>query len=110
MGAIGKWLFIAGLIIAALAGLGIDAQAGLSGYVPMALAILGLIVGLLNVGSGESNSFLIAAIGLMLSASAAATLPVVGGTVSAILQNIVAFIAAATLVVALKSLFETASD
>ena len=47
----------------------------------------------------------------MIVASAAwSMLPYVGGYLSAILNNIVAFIGAAVLVVALKVLFETAQD
>ncbi len=51
-----------------------------------------------------------AAIGLILSANAVASLPFVGETVTNILSNAVLFIAPAVLIVALKSLFEIAKD
>ena len=74
------------------------------------LTILGLIVGFLNVSGAETRGFLLAAIGLILAASSLASMPYVGGYLTAILGNIVVFIAPAVLVVALKSLFETAKD
>jgi len=67
-------------------------------------------VGFLNVTAEETKGFLIAAIALILSASSVQGIPLVGATVTNVMNNIVAFIAAAVLVVALKSLFETAKD
>lgn len=110
LGVAGKWLFIAGLVIAAATGLGVSDQAGVGQYVPMALAILGVIVGLLNVGKGESRTFLLSAIALMMTATALSAIPAIGGSISAIMSNISAFIAPAALVVAIKSLFDTARD
>ena len=103
MAQVGKWAFIAGLVIAVLAGIGFQQP-----WFLWALAVLGLIVGFLNVTSGETQRFLLAAIGLMLSASAIRTIPYVGDKVTGILVYLVAFIAAAMLVVALKVLLETA--
>jgi len=102
MEAIGKWAFIIGLVIAVLAAF-IDFS-----WVPWVLAILGLIVGFMNVGEGETQQFLLAAIGLLLSATAVQSVPFVGETGTAILGNVSAFISAAILIVALRSLFATA--
>ena len=101
-GTIGKWAFIIGIVIAVLAGLGLN-----FGWVPWVLAVIGLIVGFLNISGEESQGFLLAAIALMLSATAVQTIPLVGDLLTRILSNVVAFIAAAVLVVALRSLFAT---
>ncbi len=74
------------------------------------LAVLGLVVGFLNVAEKEVQNFLLAAIGLIMSASAIAVLPFVGGMLTDILGYLVVFIAPAVLVVAVKGLLATAKD
>lgn len=100
---IGKWAFIAGLVIAVLAGLLFQPEGAI-----WVLAILGVVVGLLNVAAEETRSFLLASIALTLSATALNTLPILGTALSLILPFVVAFVAGATIVVALKELFQTA--
>ena len=102
-GTIGKWAFIIGLIIAVLAGLLLQA-----GWVAWVLAILGVLVGLFNITESETQNFLLAAIGLTVSASALNNLPIVGGIIASILAYVVAFVAGAMIVVALLTLFKTA--
>lgn len=101
---IGKIAFLAGLVIAIL-GAFIDV-----GWFPWVLAVLGLIVGFLNVSDGESRGFLVAAIAFMLSAQALSGLPLVGDTITSIMNNIGYFVGAATLLVAIKALFELSKD
>ncbi len=105
MDKVGKYAFIAGLIICVLAGFGLEAS-----WVPWVLAVLGLVVGVLNIAEKEVQGFLLAAIGLIMSASAIAILPFVGGVLVTILAYLIVFIAPAVLVVALKSLLATARD
>jgi len=100
---IGKWAFIVGLVISVLAGLLFQPD-----WAIWVLAILGLIVGLLNVTAEDTRGFLLAAIALTLSATALNTLPIVGTALSFILPFVVAFVAGAMIVVALKELFQTA--
>ena len=100
---IGKWAFIIGLVIAVLAGLLFQ-----PGWAIWVLAILGVIVGLLNVTAEETQSFLLAAIAFALSATALNTIPFVGGIVGNILGYVAAFVAGAVIVVALKTLVVTA--
>jgi hypothetical protein len=100
---VGKWAFIIGLVIAGGAGLLLQAV-----WVVWVLAILGVIVGLLNVTQEETQGFLLAAIAFALSATALNTVPYVGGVVANILGYVAAFVAGAMIVVALKALFETA--
>ena len=97
----GKYAFIAGFAIAVFAGLGFQAN-----WVAWVLAALGVVVGFLNVTGKETRGFLIAAIALILSASAVQSLPFVGGVLTSIVGNVVTFVSAAVLVVALKSVFE----
>jgi len=100
---LGKWAFIIGLVIAVLAGLLFQPE-----WAIWVLAILGVIVGLLNVTAEETRGFLLASIALTLSATALNTLPVIGTALSLVLPFVVAFVAGATIVVALKELFQTA--
>jgi len=100
---IGKWAFIIGLVIAVLAGLFFQ-----PGWAIWVLAILGVIVGLLNVAAEETRGFLLASIALTLSASALNSIPLIGTAFSYVLPFVVAFVAGATIVVALKELFQTA--
>jgi hypothetical protein len=100
---IGKWAFILGLVIAVLAGLFFQPS-----WAIWVLAILGVIVGFLNVTVEDTRGFLLAAIALTLSATALNTIPIVGMAFSLILPFVVAFVAGAMIVVALKELFQTA--
>ena len=101
---VGRWAFIAGLVLAVLAGLVVvDVY-----WVTWVLAVLGLVVGFLNISTKETQGFLLPAVALALSASAVRSLPVVGFVLTNILENALIFIAAAMLVVAIRALLETA--
>ncbi len=102
MALVGKWAFIAGLVIAVLGGFGVGYT-----WFGWVMALLGLIVGFLNIEKDEVQTFLLAAIGLLMSTSAISMIPFVGDFGHRILGNLAAFIAAAILVVALRSLFTT---
>ncbi len=105
MAQVGKWAFVAGLVIAVAAGLGFDQP-----WVGWVLAVLGLIVGFLNVGDKETHGFLLAAIALIVAANAVGGLPYIGDYATNIIAYVIAFLSAAVLVVALKSLFALAKD
>lgn len=100
---IGKWAFIIGLVLAVLAGLFFQ-----PGWAIWVLAILGVIVGLLNITVEETRGFLLASIALTLSATALNTLPIIGTALSYVLPFVVAFVAGGMIVVALKELLQTA--
>jgi hypothetical protein len=102
---LGKWAFLVGIVICVVAGLVVAAN-----WMYWLLAVLGLVVGFLNITGEETKTFLLAAIGLMLSATSVMSIPMIGVAVTAVLANVVAFISAAVLVVALKALFEVARD
>jgi hypothetical protein len=103
MRTVGKWAFIIGLVLAGVVGLFFQVE-----WVVWVLAILGAIVGLLNITVEDTQSFLLAAIAFALSATALNAIPLVGGTIGNILGYVAAFVAGATIVVAAKTLFVTA--
>jgi len=93
---IGHWALIIGIILAVLAGFtAIPA-------LPVILFVLGLIVGFLNIKEKESTPFLVAVIALLLIGVAGLQLGKLTPVVVSILNNFIAFVAAAGLVVALK--------
>jgi hypothetical protein len=102
---LGKWAFIVGIVLSVILAFVTHVA-----WMYWVLAVLGLVVGFLNVTAEESRGFLLAAIGLVLSATSVRAIPFIGELVTQIMSNVVAFIAAAVLVVALKALFETAKD
>jgi len=105
MAHIGKWAFVVGLVIAVAGGLGFEQV-----WFGWVLAALGLIVGFLNVSDKETQTFLLAAIALIVAAAAVGAIPYVGDIVTRIIANLVLFLGGAVLVVALKSLFAVAKD
>lgn len=93
---IGHWSFIGGLVLAALAAFV---------QVPnlaLILFALGLVVGFLNIKEKENVPFLISVIALLVIGVAGLQLGQLTPTVSGILNNFIAFISAAGLVVAIK--------
>lgn len=100
---IGRWAFLLGFLISLIAGFG--------GEIPSlvtVLFVLGLIVGFLNVSERESTSFLIAVIALLVIGIAGLQLGKFTVVISGILQNIIAFVSAAGVVVAIKQILEIA--
>ena len=105
MALMGKFSFMVGLVIAVAGGLGFE-----QAWFGWVLAVLGLIVGFLNISDKESQNFLLAAIALIVTASAFGTIPYIGEWASRIIANLVLFVGGAVLVVAVKSLFVVARD
>ena len=102
---VGKYSFIAGLVIAVAGGLGFE-----QAWFGWSLAVLGLIVGFLNVSDKEGQTFLLAAIALIVATNAVGAIPSIGEVVTRIIANLVLFLGGAVLVVAVKSLFAVARD
>ncbi len=101
---VGKGAFIVGLVIAVAGGLGFE-----QAWFGWVLAVLGLIVGFLNISDKERQTFLLAAIALIVAANAVGAIPYIGELVTRIIANLVIFMVG-TLVVAVKSLFAVARD
>ncbi len=102
---IGHWAFIIGILLAIIAGL---VPAWQTPTITWVLVIIGLIVGLLNIQAKETTEFLVATIALMIVGSAGA-IPALGVIVLSILANIVAIVAPAALIVALKAVYALAN-
>lgn len=100
----GDWLFLLGVLIAVVLGLLIPG----SGPVAALLAVIGLIVGLLNITAGEVKDFLIASIALIVAAGGFSLIPLVGAALANILTYIVAIVAPAAVVVALIAIWKLA--
>ncbi len=93
--------FVGSILLAILAGLG-----QLRGdWAVWVLALLGLVVGFLNRSKLEFTGFLLSAIALRLSAGAAEVIPEVGPAATNILNNIVVFVSAILLFVAVREIF-----
>jgi len=103
---IGHWAFIVGVALAVLAGIVPEWQ---TVTMIWTLAVLGLIVGVLNITARETTEFLIATVTLLVVGSVGA-LPALGLMVTSVLANIVAFVAPAALVVSLKAIWALAQE
>ena len=103
---IGTWAFLIGVLIAVVAGLVPSLPATQVAWV---LVILGLVVGFLNIRAGEAQEFLIACIAILVVAGMGG-LPPLGRTLGTILTNMIAFVAPAALLVALRAIWQLAED
>ena len=107
---IGGWAFIIGLVLAVVIAI-VGAASGSWAY--WVLAVLGLIVGLLNITDKEVVKFLVAAIAFMVTFQAlggiVANMPL-GDFFARFFQLVSVFIAPATAVVALVALYGLTRD
>lgn len=105
----GKWAFIIGLILAILSGFfGIP-------YLALAMLVLGLIVGFLNVSTKEEQLYLIAvAVLLAIGIGGLQALSVLGVSiatwVNTVFANFITFVAASGLVVAVKAIVKSGQE
>ena len=100
----GHWIFLLGIAIAIIAGIAAPGDQ----TVIWVLAVLGVIVGLLNLTLREEVPFLVAALVLIVAANSLVVLPFIGEWLGSILGYVIAFVAPAAIVVALKELYHFA--
>jgi hypothetical protein len=78
------------------------------------LTVLGIIVGFLNIATKEVQSFLLAAVSLVIISAFGGELiydlPRIGPILGSIYISLLTFVAPAAIVVALKSLYQAAKD
>ncbi len=114
-----RWAFAAFVIIAIVMGLVVgylfytnySNVDNINAYVTLILLVLGIIVGLINVTSTEVTPFLVAAIALIVASISNVWSPL--GTIhellfdwaTFILRYIVAFVAPAAVIIAIKAVF-----
>ncbi|GAA4344616.1 hypothetical protein [Kangiella taiwanensis] len=108
---IGSIAFLAGLAVAVIGGF-INVS-----WFPLLLVVIGLLVGLLNVSGSETKAFLIACIAFLMATTAIYPLEQalnnfagLGTIIGSIMHNIGYMVGAATLIVAIKALFEMSKD
>ena len=114
---LGVWAFLIGLLLAiVLALVSVFQGSSIPAWAVVALAVLGVLVGLLNVTASEVHSFLVAMIAFLLSVSA------LGGVFSALGSSGIwlglstfftllgVFMAPAAVVVAIQALYLLAKD
>jgi hypothetical protein len=114
MAMIGAYAFMAGLLVAIVLGLapGILSKT----YTVLLLGVLGIIVGLLNIGDKELKLYMIANIAFLAGSAGfqavLASLPIAGFTayLIAMVQNITLFVAPGAAIVALKALYDLSKD
>ena len=103
---LGSWSFLVGLVLAIILGLGLGGQ-----YQSTILWVvfgLGVLVGLLNIGSGEVGAFLTSGTILVLVSYLGIEVGIFKGIAPAIfniLKGILTLFIPATIIVALKSVF-----
>lgn len=108
--AVGSWAFLLGVVVALIAGALLPDRSNPT--VTSFLVLLGTVVGLLNITTRETSSFLLASVSLVLVTALGGS--VVSGVVSvgpylgAMLDSILVFVVPATIVVALKAIFSLA--
>ncbi len=95
---VGRYAFYAGIVISVVAGLIDVGSAGIT-----ILAILGIVVGFLNVTGKEVDKFLLGALSLVVAGLALKE--VFGGILGNMLVAYIAFTSASALVVALREVY-----
>ena len=103
---IGAWAFLIGVILAVIIGLfSLESNLALG-----ILVVLGVIVGVLNVGDEDVKSFLLAGAVLVIvsymGASVLGAIPILGS----ILNSLLVLFVPATIIVALKAVFSIAKS
>ena len=99
-----SWLFLLGVVIAIVLGLVFPG----SGAVAALLAVIGVVVGLLNITAAEVKQFLIASIALIVAAGGFTLIPLIGEMLGNVLGYIVAMVAPAAVIVALIAIWNLA--
>ncbi len=108
---IGRWSFLIGIVAAVTIGI-FSAQVDASTYniVLLVLILLGIILGLFNVTNKESNQFLLAGLSLVIVSFIGKGILMIIPEVGKILSSLLVLFVPATIVVALKSVFDITKD
>jgi hypothetical protein len=102
----GHWLFLLGVVLAVVLGFAMPNATWAFGL----LALLGLIVGLVNITATEVKDFLIASIALIVAAGSFALIPMVGTYIAEIMKYLLAMVAPAATIVALVQIWKLAKN
>ena len=109
---IGSWAFTIGVVVALLLGLASSwFQPATQQWLAIALVVIGIIVGFLNVSGEETHQFLItAAILVFVSSQGASALELVWAPLGDAFNSLMILFVPATIVVAVKAVFAIARD
>lgn len=106
---LGAWAFLIGVVLAVIAGF-IEQINITAGWMAGIFVAIGIVIGLLNITTTETKSFLLAGTALVIvswaSQNVYQALPYVGR----VIQALIVLFAPATIVVALKVVFSEARD
>ena len=108
---VGAWAFLIGVLLAIVVGIvvGFYPSSTLYNYVPSILVVLGIVVGLLNVSTKESSKFLLSALALVIvSVMGYSLIADAIPRLAEILKFMLIMFVPATIIVALKSIFDIA--
>ena len=108
---IGRYAFLAGLVISVLVGIlpAAGMPLGDAGIIGIILVVLGVIVGILNVTNQEVQPFLLGTVALIVVGIGLGGVLASITVVASILSAFVAFVAGAALIVALKEVYAITS-
>ena len=101
---LGSWAFLIGLIIAVVLGLFGPLATGMV----MTLVVIGLLVGLLNVADKETNAFLMSGTVLIIASAFGGDVLASVPTLSPIFDALLVLFVPATIIVAIKNVFQIA--
>lgn len=105
----GSWAFIFGVVIAIIAGFW-----PLSALLTSVLIVLGIVVGLVNITSHETDKYLLAAVSLVVvthfGGDYMSQIEVVGTVLKNVLGAVQTFVTPATIIVALKVIYSLAQE
>ena len=99
---IGGWAFLVGVVLAVIFGF----QGVLSPGIALTLAIIGVIVGLLNITSEETNAFLLSGVVLIIAGGLGGGINV--PYINSILDALLVIFVPATIIVAIKNVMSLA--
>lgn len=109
---VGSILFIVGVLLAVVLGFMKPLDMGL--LFTTIIIVAGLIVGLLNVTTHETGSFLLAAVSLVIVSAFGGNILInvatIGERLAGVLFAILTFVVPATIVVALKAIYSLAEN
>lgn len=106
----GHWAFLIGVLVAIIGGLLVYLDVVDEAPIQVALLLLGLVVGLLNITLRETTDFLVATIALIMAGVVnLRSIPYVGIPLNILLINVLIFVVPAAVIVALRAVWVLAS-
>lgn len=107
---LGSWAFLIGVVLAVVAGIfsALEIADLSNNFVSGTLVVLGLIVGLLNISSKETTAFLMSGVSLIIASVFGAGITIALPVVSAILASLLLIFVPATIIVAIRNVFNLA--